>query len=562
VLTLVVLLVLSALAVSLLALGTTESAVSANWRDHHRAFYGAEAGVESGVLNLRLLLAATPSPTTAQLDAIAAPTLPAHLGLSFTTYSVQQTATAYSTVIPVGQPYAGFNGVATDYQVTAAVNGPGGTRATVSQVIHHVQIPLFQFGVFYGRGVDLEIAPGANMTFNGRVHANSNIHVGTQATLSFDGTITTAGHVYRWLKRDPATIPFGDDPRIKDSGGTYRDLNFDYERNVGFGSTWTASDWKNQAQSTFGPSGTESTVKDSTMGAAEIVPPIPELFYNPSNPDTVSHQLIERPNPGDSAELAAAKLYSKAGLRIIDGSATDGNGYPVSLPAGAVTTKTFYDKREQKTMTVTEVNVGILNSCTCVTSGFNGVLYVADTAGQSTQDRAVRLVNGATLPASGLSVVSENPVYVQGDYNTVNKRAAAVLADAITVLSNNWGPNNSDTKGSQNTDQRPATPTTVNAAFATGPSAESTSGNGNGQLENVIRFLEDWRGDTFTYKGSIVALWHSTQATGQWRNTGNSGSSYYYAPSRVWGYDTMFNTQIPPGTPMGVIMLKGRWARA
>jgi len=32
-------------------------------------------------------------------------------------------------------------------------------------------VPLFQFGVFYGKGVDLEIAPGANMSFNGRVHS-------------------------------------------------------------------------------------------------------------------------------------------------------------------------------------------------------------------------------------------------------------------------------------------------------------------------------------------------------------------------------------------------------
>jgi len=32
-------------------------------------------------------------------------------------------------------------------------------------------VPLFQFGVFYGKGVDLEIVPGANMSFNGRVHS-------------------------------------------------------------------------------------------------------------------------------------------------------------------------------------------------------------------------------------------------------------------------------------------------------------------------------------------------------------------------------------------------------
>jgi hypothetical protein len=96
----------------------------------------------------------------------------------------------------------------------------------------------------------------------------------------------------------------------------------------------------------------------------------------------------------------------------------------------------------------------------------------------------------------------------------------------------------------------------VNAAFATGPSVESSQANaGNGQLENVIRFLENWSGQTFTYKGSIIALWHSQQATGNWQNTG----VYYNAPNRAWSYDTSFNTTPPPGTPQGIIMSKGRW---
>ena len=139
--------------------------------------------------------------------------------------------------------------------------------------------------------------------------------------------------------------------------------------------------------------------------------------------------------------------------------------------------------------------------------------------------------------------------------------AAAVLADAITILSNNWGPNDSDTKGDQVTSNRPATNTTVNAAFALGPSAESDVGQGNGQLENVIRFLENWKGKTFTYNGSIIALWHSQQAIGSWRCCGNSGDNYYRPPNRNWAYDPLFNTTIPPGTPVGILVMRGRWAQ-
>ncbi len=80
----------------------------------------------------------------------------------------------------------------------------------------------------------------------------------------------------------------------------------------------------------------------------------------------------------------------------------------------------------------------------------------------------------------------------------MNKQPAAALGDAITILSNNWEPNNSDTKGKQITSDRPVTDTTVNAPFALGPSAESEVDAGNGQLENVIRFLENWNGKTST----------------------------------------------------------------
>jgi hypothetical protein len=293
------------------------------------------------------------------------------------------------------------------------------------------------------------------------------------------------------------------------------------------------------------------------MGVGQIIPPIPDLFYNPSNPDVIAHQLIEIANPGDAADLRSAKMYSKSGLRIVDGAATDMNDNAVSLPAGVITTKSFYDAREDRTMSVVEVNVGLLRSSGAAPA--NGVMYVASTG---TTGAAVRLVNGSQLPSQGLTVVSQNPMYIQGDYNTVNKVPAGVLADAVTVLSNQWGANNSDAKGALLTNTRPAAPTTVNAALALGPSGESSRAHGgNGQLENDIRFLEDWNGQAFTYRGSIVDLWHSQQATGQWACCGSGGGNYYTAPTRIWSYDTQFNTTPPPGTPQGVLLLRGPWTQ-
>jgi len=552
VLSLFTLLIMSVLGLALLSLGMTEFNIATNWKDYNQALYAAEAGLESGFVSLRTLFANSPFPADEALAGITQPALTGY-GLNFTTFSVaRDRATppfSYQTTIGAG-PYQGLSGIVTDYRINSQVTAPQGSRVNLTQMVQYTQIPLFQFGVFYGESVDLEIAPGPAMTFNGRVHANSNIYIGAGSSLTFDSFITAYGNIYRRLKREN-TIPWGNNPQIKDAGTppAYRTLDFDHDYQPGFGSTWSASAWKDAALSAF-----DGTVQDSAMGVEKIIPPIPDLFYNPSNPDIVAHKLIEMPKAGDSPELAAAKLYSQADLRIIDGVATDRYGNAVSLPPGTLNTRTFYDKREERNMTCTEIDIGLLGA----SAPANGVLYAARTGGPGS---CVRLAHGSQLPSQGLTVVSENPVYVMGDYNTVNKVPAAVMGDAITVLSNNWNPNGYDSKGDQVTDKRPALTTTVNAAFALGPSAESALGAGNGQLENVIRFLENWSGRTLNYSGSIIALWHSIQATGAWRCCGSGGTQYYRAPNRNWAYDTLFNTSPPPGTPSGVVITRSRWSR-
>jgi len=177
----------------------------------------------------------------------------------------------------------------------------------------------------------------------------------------------------------------------------------------------------------------------------------------------------------------------------------------------------------------------------------NGILYVH----KSGANAGVRLVEGHELPSGGLTIATENPMYIMGNYNSVSKQPAAVMADAITILSNNWD----DAKGGLPTSDRTVNDTTVNAAFALGPNRESTGSYNNGGLENAIRFLEDWSGKTFTYRGSIVGLWHTQQATEDHRCCGDSGDNYYNAPNRDWGYDTDFDTTQPPGTPKGVLGL-------
>ncbi len=519
----------------------TEVKIAGNWNAHTRTFYAAEAGLEKGIADLKALLASTSEPTPSQLAAITPPVL-SDPSISFEPLEILNVNS--SQIIIDEGAYQGLRADATDYKITAEAKGPAGTRSRLVQLVEYLEVSLFQFGVFYGKGVDLEIAPGPPMTFNGRVHSNSNIYA-MNDSVKFDSLVTTTGKIHRYLKRDPSTR--GSNPLIKDNNGVYQSLNFDHDYNQDFIGSWSEADWKNAAMNTFG-----GRLLDSAMGVEEILPPVPGALYDPAGPDVAAHKLIEKGTGSDSAAMQKAKMYYQADLRIVDGSVKDGNGKPVdtsSCDPNAITNKTFYDPREKTNMTVTEVDVGLLMACGVTPA--NGVMYVS----KDGINRGVRLVNGAQLPSQGLTVVSEDPIYVQGDYNTVNKVPAAVMGDSITVLSNNWEPNGSDSKGDQVTSDRPANNTTVNAAFALGPNSESVGGQGNGQLENVIRFLEDWSGATFQYRGSIVSLWHSQQDGEPWRCCGNNGDNYYRPPNRDWGYDTLFDTAQPPKAPKGVLGL-------
>lgn len=222
----------------------------------------------------------------------------------------------------------------------------------------------------------------------------------------------------------------------------------------------------------------------------------------------------------------------------------------------------------------------------------------------------------------GFTVGSENPVYILGNYNSncprsgsagctttngtydptwgsttatePNHSAAAVIADAVTLLSNNWSdagcqvttssictattaqaigsfynttgslnnPLNPSSEGS--TPNRFAATTYFRVAVAGGKTIafDDTSGapdayfGMDGGVHNFLRQLEDWSvpgsgGGTLQsmwYKGSIVSLYWNAYATGSWKCC----TYVYHPPNREYFFDNLFSLpqNLPPGTPM------------
>jgi hypothetical protein len=173
-------------------------------------------------------------------------------------------------------------------------------------------------------------------------------------------------------------------------------------------------------------------------------------------------------------------------------------------------------------------------------------------------DPAVRTVNAMVLP-NRMSIATDWPLYVKGDYNSLAWKPAALIGDAITILSTAWF--DADHK-KQVVEKLNATETEVWAAILAGHSAtpcdhEDAGCPGGyadfygGGIENFPRFLERWSGIQFIYRGSLVSLDISQRAIGTWNGT------YYSPPKRDWQFDTRFEdpSNLPPGTPVvGVVI--------
>lgn len=225
---------------------------------------------------------------------------------------------------------------------------------------------------------------------------------------------------------------------------------------------------------------------------------------------------------------------------------------------------------------------------------------------------AIRLVDGgmdskgnsylpqpAAAKGHGFTVVSEEPVYVLGDYNTgkadpywVNfpngsqttpHSAAAIIADAVTLLSNppatanqpaadsglGWSDLESftypycATSGASNCPSsapvhwRPGNNTYYRVAIAAGKSIPFPQPNWgapqdfgtDGGMHNFLRYLEDRGANSAVvyYLGSMISMYYSQYATGNFKCC----DAVYGAPKREYYFDTQFQnpSNLPPGTP-------------
>jgi hypothetical protein len=182
------------------------------------------------------------------------------------------------------------------------------------------------------------------------------------------------------------------------------------------------------------------------------------------------------------------------------------------------------------------------------------------------------LIKGRQLPGlaettnrfdpTGLTFVSDQAVYLQGDYNTVNWQPASILADSLNILSNRCLDTTNDriVKTSGMGCGGNPTVTSVNTAFLAGTTITVPNGAYNGGLENYPRLHENWTGVNLNYLGSFVSTGTPLRVNSNWPGTGGNN---YNAPNRNWGYDNRFNNakNLPPLSPRFVFLKQEGFSR-
>ena len=533
-----------------------------------RVTYAAEAGAEGVMAQLddRMQDGVL---SDADLAALAAPPV---AGFTIDSFWAAKVGGVVTETITDG-PFAGLYSLTQRVQVYAGAEDGAGHRSAALVDVKAQAIPIFQFAVFWEG--DLEDYAAARKDIVGRVHANGDMYLRAN-DLHFHDPLTTPGKVLR----DPKLAHDGPgNVFVYNAAGSPVLLDFDSETHP------DPAAFRAQSDARF-----DGRLKTGAYGVDSLRLPLPA--------GVPMRELIRPQEAADGDLEHATKLAWKADLYVtvdfddirnrlfVCGSGTTKHpgmtvvrpdGGPLPTPAEKCSIfnfkfDAFGDRHEVRWVDALTVRLDVLRTWLTSGAGASGptprVIYVefrvppggmvpdplTDPRADNPGGRpfpALRLRGGAQLPGP-LTIGSEYPLYVQGDYNTTAKQPAAVFGDSYTFLSSSYPDS-----GSVIPDKPIGTNVTHHFSIVTGtgegyvgcwhhdPGCSAPPYGAAGWF----RSLENMTGRTFTFRGSFVSLWAPTFAT---RYGNYPGSNYYTPPIRDTRFDTdlLDPAKLPPATPV------------
>jgi hypothetical protein len=529
----------------------TDLGIATNHTGSLQAFYAAEACAALGYQQLSLNLKAG----VASAMNLSPPVMP---GYSFEVTSVKLGESYprigigdFSGLLPYVQKYC-IEATAHEERTKA--------RADIRIIAEEYIIPVFQYAVFYNRDLEIDSQNGM-MTGSGRIHSNGDLYLSPGSDgMQISGRLTVAGNIHHHRKPGDQQPDVQGPVTILGADTNYYRLTYGSDDQV----NWPAevTQWGSNVK----------TVREGVV----------EQAVWPVGSDKDDNYILDRAGIGTMGEKAGVIIvgsasdiaaYDRAGNRLstcfsdpaykdIGGNSLKDPGCTDEENRNSVTYKTggsFLDYREVRRVNSYDINLKGLQSSQAgtylndpVRGGEAGLLYVWSSNSESVGDSsvtAVRVTDAATLN-NAITIATDRPVYVQGDFNKNTPKSCAIISDALTVLSNSW--QDSYDVGTALASRR-ASDTVVNAAIMTGNTETTDSAYGGG-LRGLVRYLEDWSEAAFMLQGSLVCNWKSEKVIAPWRL--NTANDYHRPPvqSLRWNSGAM-----PPGTPAVHLIRKTIW---
>ena len=520
--------------------------------------------------------------------------------------------------VPVGVEggvpgYDGWRGLTFKYLAEATTlldpNDPD-SKIGIRRTFEYAQVPLFQTTYFSEPGFQL-VHP-AKMRINGLIHSNGDAYVTAEkGNLEMGASFTFSAGQYESLpsymeKFDEDLKLLG--PQYVDGGeakqrAIIRPLGPDLDKL-----------FKDPAN---------STNPDLDGGYRELIEPPVNPSTDPVGERRVATSATVRMTVTVDNDLNVTVAPVAQNGETMTGAARDSLKACVSASATQI-----YEPKEGKRYNFIDFDISKLKDTIENVGGIsnfekNAVIYIYTPTLKTNSDNptieavnSIRLINGAELPknSNGLTIGTVNPLYIKGNYNTgtgtipsnenydivetyettnsdYKKKPAAVLADAVTFLSNNW--NDAESAPSLVLDpdtgkpipdlitldlqssNRKARNTTYNVAILAGSAPRRDPDDKNTEIQfggsnNLMRLIEDWKYPyeidkkraKMTYCGSLVELFESQISNSKFVFPKEGiKESYYLAANRQFTFEDAFRTNRPPGKFDGVILTRGSWQR-
>jgi hypothetical protein len=446
--------ILAAISISVLAVVNTESRIAGSDLQRTQTFYAGAAGIEKMTSDFSALFSRTSRPTAAQLASIAGSAPPELVTEGFTINqsivlddaeltamrtSQNISGSAYPQVnIPSG-PFRGLSASVEPWILNTTTTSKNGAQVSLTRKMNNYLIPIFQFGMFSND--DLELHPGPDFTFNGRVHANGNLYL--SGNVKFLDKVTTANEVVHDVMRNGkdhdnnVTFQVSSTLVSMTQGSVIDGPNFPAATvgqqgyfpgspNGSINGSWTST--STAAPQAGVPNQFGGQLQTRTTGISPLLLPM-QLDGN------ATREIIKRRIPNDNQTLSESRYHSKAQIRIlIDDEAGGGAAgiptgrglnlstfNPIPLPVGATSGKALWR--------VSDLGVYTDTAATAVKQGSAGG-PMADTV-RGIKGTQATSANGVKIPA-GAGITGKILIEIVAPNGTAYDVTSQILSMGMT----------------------------------------------------------------------------------------------------------------------------------